>query len=257
MLGLRRKAMNMVRPVGLRRLPAFLVGGLARRREFPVILLTSASAIKKKIPENKRRVVPDRFIINNFDWQGVSEAVREENLHPTIREIFLDGRHYTDTSQWIEMIKAVDEFERGKIQYPARHGAYWCRSRADVARYFEILLECHRSIKSDGYKTQEQLLKQSGMISEGGVVRNVRDEIEVLIDASGDLVFSGARGNHRFSIVQILDVRPLPVVLGGVDKAFVKKITKRKNISVSAIFYECVRCHEALEFFRINEDQTC
>lgn len=243
--GIRRKAKN----IAITYLPAPIVGGWVPRRIFPELVVTNTSAIKKKVPSAKRNDVPNKFIIQNFEWGVVTEFVQDANLHPTIKDLFLHGKHYTETEQWETMINAVDNYVAGKITNPARHGAYWCRSRKDVDRYFEILRECYESIKSNGYKTQRQLLEERGMLHSGGVVRSVGDEIEVLIDGCGDLVFSGARANHRFSIAQVLNIQNLPVVLGGVDAAYLQKVSKSEKFSCRRMFNECVTSHAYLEYF--------
>lgn len=246
--GIIRKAQRKAQNIAVTYLPASIVGGWVPRRIFPELVVTNASAINKKVPTAKRRDVPNKFIIRNFEW-GVTEFVQDANLHPTIKDLFLHGKHYTETEQWEVMINAVDNYVAGKITNPAGHGAYWCRSRKDVDRYFEILRECYESIKSNGYKTQRQLLEERGMLHQGGVVRNLGDEIEVLIDDSGDLVFSGARANHRFSIAQLLGIQDLPVVLGGIDATYLKKLSMNDKLSYRKIFDECVAYHPQLACF--------
>lgn len=223
-----------------------------RRREGSIYLMTNASAIKKKIPTRCKKVIPNRFIIDEFNWE-VTQVASEKNLHPTIKDMFILNKHYTETNQYNRMVEAVDAYQCGEIDNPADAGGYWCKSHEDVEQYFKILINCYYSIKNSGYKTQRQLYQETGKIGVGSKVRNLNDEIELLINDAGELVFAGTRANHRFSIAKILGVKKLPVVLGGIDKKYLEENIKNSKKSIRDSIGEIVSNHNDLEYFTLDD----
>ena len=244
-----KKPLNKVRGIVVSYSPYMISSVIAPPRNFPYMLVTSANAIKKRVPIKKRKDVPNRYIMKGIDWDELTIDVCDSTMHPTICDIFVEGKHFTETKQYHTMIAAVDSFADGNIEDPGRHGGYWCKSREDVEKYFEILLDCYNSIKHDGYKTQEQIYRETGAVGSGYLVRSLKDEITVFIDNNGDLVFTGKGANHRFSIVQLLDIKHLPVRLIGIDERYVKKMFNNYFfMDLEEISRNIILSHNGLEF---------
>jgi len=77
---------------------------------------------------------------------------------------------------------------------------YWCRSEADLPRYFANLIATFRSMKVEGYKTYAELGK------------TFPDEIHLLLDRDGKYIQSGG-GTHRLSMARLLGIRRVPVMI--------------------------------------------
>lgn len=83
-----------------------------------------------------------------------------------------------------------------------------CRTLEELDRYFDELVTCLESIRSRGYRTQQQLGNDGG------------DEIRVCIDRDGQLsVFGG--GTHRLTVALALGLPEVPVTLKRVHATWV------------------------------------
>ena len=147
-----------------------------------------------KLPEEKKFFTL-ASIFNEVEGEGFRGCI-----HNTVRDLFLKGKNYRETSQYRRMIQCVDE---GTI-------LYGCRSEEDVDRYFSDLDHAFQSIKEEGYKSQREL----GKFDEDGF-RPI-DEVRIHVTGEGRLCL-GSKGNHRLRIAEILGVPQIPCHVYGVN----------------------------------------
>ncbi len=110
--------------------------------------------VSRVLPRASRHAVPTTFVMRGFQDAVLRTWLDGHDLHPTVRELWVEGRHFTRTTQYAVMIKAVEAFQRGQCAHPERLGAYWCRTAEDVDHYFEILNNAFESIRDGGYRLQ-------------------------------------------------------------------------------------------------------
>jgi len=136
------------------------------------------------------------FYIEDGDWDL---RKRKLQLHPTIKELFIDGVPYQETQQYKSMREAIKNKDYGK--------SYWCRTQEELDNYFKVLISTYHSIKKDGYKTQEELKKEDKLGD-----YDVMDEIRVSIDREGNYILENA-GSHRLGIAKLLRLVSVPVII--------------------------------------------
>ena len=128
-------------------------------------------------------------------------------VHNTVRDLFIDGKAFKETSQYRRMIESLSN---GQTLYD-------CQSAQDVARYFEQLDLAYHSIKSGGYKSQLELGKSP------------RDEIRIHVTEDGSLCL-GSNGNHRFRIAELLGIKEIPCNVYGVNRNWLVSISRRSKL---------------------------
>jgi len=204
--------------------------------------------INKIAQSSLLRVRMKRFFFRE-KTETAFKAIKPDEFHPTIRELWIEGKSYEETSQYAKMIEAVDLYQRGDCAKPSEIGAYWCLSRNDVDRYFQILNGCYESIKQKGYLTQNQLLNEDNKKGRGCVVRNLGDEIRVLIDSSGDIVFVPYSANHRFSIARFLKVNKVTAILMGVSRTWLEREVGITGLGYTHLLDKAIAKHNDIDKF--------
>lgn len=136
------------------------------------------------------------FYIQSGDWD-LKE--RKLQIHPTIKELFVDKISYQETQQYKNMQKFVKAKNYGKC--------YWCRTQGDIDNYFKKLISAYHNIKKEGYKTQEELKKEDKNRHYDRI-----NEIRVSIDRKGNYILENA-GSHRLSIAKLLKLNKVPVIV--------------------------------------------
>lgn len=127
-------------------------------------------------------------------------------VHNTLRDLFIDGKDFKTTSQYKRMLLSLSQ----------DNTLYKCQSNKDIDLYFENLFQVYRSIKEDGYKSQQEL---------GG---GPKDEIRVHITENGTLCL-GSKGNHRFRIAELLGVQQIPCLIYGVNRSWLISSSKKSK----------------------------
>ncbi|MDE0836945.1 MAG: hypothetical protein OSA84_11405 [Akkermansiaceae bacterium] len=128
-------------------------------------------------------------------------------VHNTVRDLFISGKNYKETSQYKRM---VDTLNKGSYLYK-------CKSIKEIDRYFEKLNQAYVSIKKYGYKSQPEL------------GNSPRDEIRIHITEDGSICL-GSKGNHRLRIAQILDIRHIPCNIYGVNIKWMISLAKKSEL---------------------------
>ena len=147
------------------------------------------------------------FYIQSGDWD-LKE--RKLQIHPTIKEIFIDKVPYQETQQYKNMQEAIKNKDYGK--------GYWCRTQEDIDNYFKKLILAYHSIKKDGYKTQEELRKEDKTRHYDKI-----NEIRVSIDRKGNYILENT-GSHRLAIAKLLKIRKIPVIVVRMHYLWAKSI---------------------------------
>ena len=124
-------------------------------------------------------------------------------VHNTVRDIFIHGKDFRETSQYKRMLKGVAD----------GNTPYQCESPGDIDLYFNRLCQAFQSIKEDGYKSQRELRKVS------------KDEIRIHITENGRFSL-GSKGNHRFRMAELLGVLHIPCNVYGVSGRWLKSRSK-------------------------------
>ena len=128
-------------------------------------------------------------------------------VHNTLRDLFINGKKFRATSQYERMIKSVSE----------GINLYKCQSIEEIDLYFERLIQTYHSIKSDGYKTQQEL------------GASPRDEIRIHVLENGSLCL-GSKGNHRFRMAELLNIKHIPCIIYGVSLNWIISLSKQTNL---------------------------
>jgi len=154
------------------------------------------------------------FYIEDGDWDLKK---RKLQLHPTIKELFIDCISYQKTQQYKSMQKAIKNKDYSK--------SYWCRTQEEIDNYFKVLISTYHSIKKEGYKTQEELMKED---RHGNY--DVMNEIRVSIDREGKYILENA-GSHRLAIAKLLNLKSVPVIIERIHYEWAKSTGLIKGFS--------------------------
>ena len=169
------------------------------------------------VPRDARHTLPKKFVMRGSWETSFQEWLDDRDLHPTVHEIWVEGKHYTKTTQYAVMIEAVEAFQQGRCTHPERLGAYWCKTAEDVDRYFGTLINAFESIRAGGYRLQADL-RATRRRSGGHVQRKLHDEIGIVVASDGRLATTPFAGNHRFSMLRLLEIKRAPALLLGVSE---------------------------------------
>jgi len=128
-----------------------------------------------------------------------ADRVTDSPLFVAIRARLDDGVDWTDT----EYVRAViDRIESGTPVWQD------CRTRADVLERCSVVDDIAESIRSEGIKTQRELVAE-GVVARAGILHALCNEIVVDVARDGEPLL--VSGKHRFSIARALDLEAIPV----------------------------------------------
>ncbi|MFC7098970.1 hypothetical protein [Halobaculum marinum] len=119
--------------------------------------------------------------------------------------------HFEEGVPWEETPfydRVVNEIERGVVKWG-------CRSEAEFRERCESIERLYERLRTDGYRTQAQLLAESdddpiefGRRSQL-LTERLKDEIAVHVGRDGELIFSD--GRNRLSMVKLIGLTDVPV----------------------------------------------
>src|SRR5690606_23060507 len=98
---------------------------------------------------------------------------------------------------------------------------YNCKTLVDIDIYFERLKKSYESIKFEGFKTQGELKADQGLFTK------MNDELFVLLDSNGEIIFGGGGGNHRLMISKLLHIEKIPFKVLGIHEDYINKSAKK------------------------------
>ena len=204
---------------------------LLRKKQSDVLLWVDPSRIRLVVHRQRPPNLGRGFLIRGgSDWESSSvQTLTDTPTAETMRQLLVEGRPPEDTLQYQSMMRAVREWEEaGGKGKPV--GAYWCRSEADVDRYFEILLTACADIRDNGYQTQAELHQLRPNDN-----RHLRDEIQVTIGSDGTPYLQRG-GTHRTLIAQHHQIARVPVRVVSVDEGWaVQHLQPRSGSLASAL----------------------
>jgi hypothetical protein len=151
------------------------------------------------------------LIIIDGDWdtrckQPIDTYLRSDAYGRSIQELVVEGRPYTETTQYSQMVERLKRGDNLK----------GCASIADIHAYFDRLQRACWMIRTEGYKSQTELDTGSP-----------HDEIMVYVDRNGELHKQQGSGHHRLAIARLLKVQHVPVCIRGIHLQWVEQCYRR------------------------------
>ncbi len=123
---------------------------------------------------------------------------KEFELNTTIKEIFINEVPVRETNQYKEMLMKI---RNGKK-------AYWCKSEADLEKYFKILLKACNEIRKNMYLSQEEREESTKQKWRG----RYQNEVLISIDRDGNYMHESG-GSHRLSMAKIYNIEKILAVI--------------------------------------------
>jgi hypothetical protein len=135
----------------------------------------------------------------NWDETEREHAPFREGL---MRQLFVEGRHYTETDVYPWLMRLVEE--------GGHTTAYPCGSREEIVAYFEHVERLGNSIKAHG------------VVPPSTTPAQPRDGITVRVGRGGSLL-KCKEGTHRLAIARALELRRVPVIIDLVHPGWVRR----------------------------------
>lgn len=148
-------------------------------------------------------------------------------VHETVRMMFVDEEDYRETPQYKFL---VSDFNNRGVS----------NSAARVDSYFESLYDTFESMKKNGYLTQKELGYQNSSEARLHVTKNGR-------------LCIGSGGNHRVRIAELLQIKKIPFIIGGLHTEFVAGICEKFNCSPHNAIDHWI---ESVDFIETKENRT-
>jgi len=165
---------------------------------------------------------PFQSLGGNWDQiSTVKELFREDEMN----ELFVKKLPIQETTTYKELFAELKK--NGFTRFPRTH------SLEEINAYFERVQKVYESMKSEGYKTSDEL----------GLPR--MNEIHVRITRKGEFVKAG-EGTHRLAMAKLLGIKEIPVVVDLVHSSLMKRWKKAcKNTRCDPVAYgiECLKEH--------------
>lgn len=138
--------------------------------------------------------IPLFFFSGNWDHYKLSIDKFYSNYSVSYRsvyQIFVKGINYKQTDEYIKLLDKINKTNSSPRGTTVDELNY----------YYQSLFHLNKSIKKNGYKSQEQL---NG---------NNNDEIGVFIGRNGEIIKAedNFSGTHRFALAKILSIKKIPV----------------------------------------------
>ncbi len=131
------------------------------------------------------------FLLCPGNWD-VSEREHAPFREDLMRELFVEGRHYTETGVYRWLVRLLEE---------GGHTRHWpCRSRQEIVTYFQNLQRLGQSIRD------------KGILPPSSDPTAPRNGITVRIARDGSILKCG-EGTHRLAIARVLEIPRVPVVV--------------------------------------------
>jgi hypothetical protein len=142
-------------------------------------------------------------------FDPLPENSKKWDVHETIRQMFLFGKHYKTAPQYKNMI-----YKLKNGMFPLPQG---CRNEEDIDNYFKNLEAAFNSMQLNGYLTQRELGLSDVL------------EIKIFITRDGKLCL-GTGGNHRIRMAELLGFKWIPFFLKGVHPLYVKQLCLQSSL---------------------------
>jgi hypothetical protein len=139
----------------------------------------------------------------------ISQTEKKWDLHETIRQMFLFKKDFRQTPQYLSILEYI---QKGMPNPPQG-----CNTVEKADQYFKDLIKAYRSMKQNGYLTQNELGKSSV------------EEIRLHVTRDGKLCL-GTGGNHRIRIAELLGIKNVPFIIKGVHPDWVKHLCQSYSL---------------------------
>lgn len=153
--------------------------------------------------------------IKHGDWDLDALPLHEgiPIVYNTVHDIFSRGIDYRDTPQYTAMVEKVS---RGQM-------TWWCKTHQDIDDYFNKLYHLYEEIRSGRYKSQAELLAdQNAYFDPREKNGKLRDEIQLYIGRTGELIFNGTGGAHRLIMSRLSGAELVPGIIMGVHEKWIE-----------------------------------
>jgi len=139
----------------------------------------------------------EKILIKDWDLPPNIIKVEECKSYKAFYAHFIEGKEWQDT-----------DFYKIELNWVKAGMIRWgCSSEREFIERFKKLDDLYKDIKNNGLKTQKMLGKK-GILKHKGI-REIEDEISIVIGRNGDLIRYDAQ--HRFAIAKILNIDRLPI----------------------------------------------
>lgn len=132
-----------------------------------------------------------------------TEEIEDSGIYRSFENHFKNNVEWEDTALFQSIHSAVND---GITMWRGS------QSREDILARCREIDALYQEIRTEGYKTQFELLQQHGLdASHVGLLDVLTDEITIDIARDGELLF--ADGRHRICLAKVLDLESIPVVV--------------------------------------------
>lgn len=132
--------------------------------------------------------------VKDGDWDLNTMDFEELDIYTSFKDRFIGKKQWNETSYYSTTRNRIINGE----------SPWKMKSLSDFEERLKNLDLLFKNIKSNGYASQQQLIKSSGL-------KKSKDEITVRIGRFGELIFEN--GRHRLSIAKILSISKVPVII--------------------------------------------
>ncbi len=157
---------------------------------------------RKKIIASSLRVAG---IISNDNWALNKKDFEDSNKFIAIKERFMDGKKWKNTSYYDLFLK--------KDTTESRNYDTW----NEFKKYLLEKDQLYENIKNNGYKSYRETSIRP------------EDEIEVIVSREGEIIKS-FNGQHRLAIAKILDIKEVPVIVNVWHKEYIDWVKKKYDL---------------------------
>ncbi|WGI17660.1 hypothetical protein [Methanonatronarchaeum sp. AMET-Sl] len=141
----------------------------------------------------------DYCYVFDGDWDKETEHILDSVTTKSLKMYFEEDIPWEETPLYKLKINRI---ERKGPRPGVRYG-----TEENLMKKLEDYEELYKKIKSEGYKTQKELIEEG---KKGNHLNPVSKEVTISIGRGGNLIHRG-EGNHRLRIARILNLDRIPV----------------------------------------------
>ncbi|MFX0186757.1 MAG: hypothetical protein ACFE8A_03375 [Candidatus Hodarchaeota archaeon] len=140
-------------------------------------------------------------------------------------------QHFIEGVEW----KYTEYYKREKKRYLDGKVRKEYKSIEDLDLKYRYFDKLYRKIEREGFKSQREIIKSEGIITNHGrgvVIRKPGDDIAIAIGRNGELIFLD--GRHRLNIVKMLyiqnrNIKKIPVRVLVIHPEFISSLEKKSK----------------------------
>ena len=172
--------------------------------------------LKVKYQSFNQRIIDSNGAVIGGDWDLKEnlKKFKQSEKYISFYEHFILKKRWEETKYYKSVEKAI---KRGNEKYR-------CVTLNDLKERFDYFDYLYNRIKNYGYKTQENLVRENGKVTDTGGYKRIRrkdHEIKVAIGREGEIIFLD--GRHRLMIAQLLNLKKVPFIIGAIHQDFLEK----------------------------------